>query len=186
MSAATADPGSSSTPVQGNSNSREAEVAVVVAGEGDKDKEQGGTRGEDDRCAGKEGPHDVIEGGRGEGVPVIKPALVYSTTSGQVIEVSESIFEAVDKFEVPHGFVRKGTREQSYMYSVGVYLHDEAGINHKYHCMASQDCRLKKKVIPCRNGDRSNVNTHLKGAHKIQGMAAKERAQKKNKATGHL
>ena len=59
---------------------------------------------------------EVVDGSKSEGVPVIKPVLIY-TNQGEVVEVNEKIVEAVDGFHVPDGFVRKGSREQSYMYS---------------------------------------------------------------------
>ena len=71
---------------------------------------------------------EVVDGSKGEGVPVIKPALIY-TKQGEVVEVDQNIVEAVDGFRVPDGFVRKGSREQSYMYSLGVYCEEREGVN---------------------------------------------------------
>ena len=65
---------------------------------------------------------EVVEGGSGAGIPVIKPALVYNKQGG-VVEVTQDIVDAVDKFTPPTGFVKKGSRDKSYMYSVGVYVH---------------------------------------------------------------
>ena len=70
---------------------------------------------------------EVVDGSKGEGVPVIKPALIY-TKQGEVVEVDQKIVEAVDGFRVPDGFVRKGSREQSYMYSLGVYCEEREGV----------------------------------------------------------
>ena len=151
MSSASADPGSSSTPAQGNSHD-DADVVIVRSGGG----------------AGEEGPRDVVEGGRGDGVRVIKPALVYRTNTNEVVEVDQRVIEAVDAFRVPDGFVRSGNREQSYMYSLGVYVEHGASVNHKYFCMADAGCRSSKKTIPCKGEDRSNVNSHLKSKHKLQ------------------
>ena len=50
---------------------------------------------------------EVIDRSKGEGVPVIKPALIY-TKQGEVVEVDQKIVEAVDGFRVPDDFVRKG------------------------------------------------------------------------------
>ena len=58
---------------------------------------------------------EVVEGSKGEGVPVIKPELIY-TKQGEVVDVDQKIVEAVDGFRVPDGFARKSSREQSYMY----------------------------------------------------------------------
>ena len=38
---------------------------------------------------------EVVDGSKGEGVPVIKPALIY-TKQGEVVEVDQKIVEAVD------------------------------------------------------------------------------------------
>lgn len=118
----------------------------------------------------KDDTSQVVDGSSGEGSPVIKPALIYDKNSGEVWgDLDEKVVEAVDKFCVPAGFVRKGSRDQSYMYSLGVYCEQAAGIGHKYFCLASSECRRTKRVIPCKKGDRSNVNTHLKGKHDMQG-----------------
>ena len=56
----------------------------------------------------KENSHevDVVEGGSGAGVPVIKPAPVYNKQGG-VLEVTQDIVDSVDKFTPPTGFVRQ-------------------------------------------------------------------------------
>lgn len=59
------------------------------------------------------------DGSTGAGAPVIQPALIY-TKLGDVAEVGERVVGAVDGFRVPNVFFRKGAREQSYMYSLGV------------------------------------------------------------------
>ena len=53
------------------------------------------------------------------GMPVIEPAAFYR--NGEVVDVDCTIVNTVDSFEVPAGHVRKGARERSFMYSVGVY-----------------------------------------------------------------
>ena len=78
-------------------------------------------------------------------MPVIKPALIY-TKQGEVVEVDQKIVEAVDGFSVPDGFVRKGSREQSYMYSLGVYCEETEGVNHKYFCLAGSKGRKTKRA----------------------------------------
>ena len=50
----------------------------------------------------------------------MKPAPVYNK-EGVVVEVTQDIVDAVDKFTPPAGFVRKDSRDKSYMFSVGVY-----------------------------------------------------------------
>ena len=93
---------------------------------------------------------------------VIKPAPAYNK-QGRVVEATQDIVDAVDKFTPPTGFVRKGSRDKSYMYSVGVYVeHTEFGSgNNKYHCLANSHCRRTSKVIPCKRGDLLSVCGNL-------------------------
>ncbi|CAB1108164.1 unnamed protein product [Ectocarpus sp. CCAP 1310/34] len=104
----------------------------------------------------------------GEGVPVKHPADVY-TSAGHKAQIAAATVAAVDNFQAPSGFVKKGCRQDSFMYSLGVYVEQIGGDQHKFFCLAGPDCRRKKKVIPCRRGDRSNVNSHLKSVHGMQG-----------------
>ena len=55
-------------------------------------------------------------------VPVISPAPVYNSLTGDVFELPAEMVKAVDGFPVPAGFRREGTREASFMYSIGVYV----------------------------------------------------------------
>ena len=57
----------------------------------------------------------------GQCLKVIKLAAIF-TTNSTVSELPEEIIWAVDDFEVPKGFQRSGCREQSFMYSLGVYV----------------------------------------------------------------
>ena len=54
-------------------------------------------------------------------VPVILPAPVYNSLTGDVSELPAETTKAVDGFPVPVGFLREGTREASFMYSIGMY-----------------------------------------------------------------
>ena len=90
-----ADHSSSSTleaasEVQADSHAAEAGVGEGGAGEG------------------QEGSHEVevVAGGSGGGVPVIKPAPVYNK-KGEVVEVAQDVVDAVDRFTAPAGFVKK-------------------------------------------------------------------------------
>ena len=64
--------------------------------------------GEGGAGEGQEGSHkvEVVAGGSGGGVPVIKPAPVYNT-KGEVVEVAQDVVDAVDRFTAPAGFVKK-------------------------------------------------------------------------------
>ena len=119
-----------------------------------------------------EGADDVhvVEGG-GKGVTVIKPALVFKTGGGDVFDVPAATAKAINDFEVLRGYKREGTRKRSFMYSLGVYVEpvEKAGqeYKHKYSCMADAMCRRNKHISPCKDGDRSNVNTHHRLKHKL-------------------
>ena len=55
-------------------------------------------------------------------MPVILLAPVYNSRTEDVHELPAETIKAVDDFSVPAGFRREGTREGSFMYSVGVYV----------------------------------------------------------------
>ena len=57
----------------------------------------------------------------GQCLNVIKPAAIF-TTNGTGFELPEETIRAVDDFQVLKGFKRAGCREQSFMYSLGVYV----------------------------------------------------------------
>ena len=57
-----------------------------------------------------------------EAVPVILPAPVYNSLMGDVYELPVETIKAVDGLPMPAGFWREGTREASFMYSIGVYV----------------------------------------------------------------
>ncbi|CAM9505990.1 unnamed protein product [Ectocarpus sp. 8 AP-2014] len=123
----------------------------------------------------------AVVGGGDAGVPETRQAPVYNK-KGEVQEVDAAVVKAVDDFQVPHGHVRKGDRERSFMYRLGVYVEELEGEKHKYFCLADATCRRKSKMVPCKGGDRSNVNSHLKNAHGVQGMGGVVK-QGKRKAT---
>ena len=78
----------------------------------------------------------------GNRLNVIKPAGVYNI-NGSLFELPEETIRAVDDFVVPQGFQRSGCREQSFMYSLGVYVKpvDTSDCRHKYYCMVTSSCR---------------------------------------------
>ena len=61
---------------------------------------------------------------------------------------------------------RDGAAVKAYLCTLcmGVYLKpiDVDDPVHKYYCLASPECRNKKHVIPCKKGDRSNVNSQTR------------------------
>ena len=92
-----ADPSSSSTPEAASKVQADSHAAEAGVGEGE------GGAGE-----GQEGSHEVevVAGGSGGGVPVIKPASVYNR-KGEVVEVAQDVVDVVDTFTAPAGFVKK-------------------------------------------------------------------------------
>ncbi|CAN0456606.1 unnamed protein product, partial [Pylaiella littoralis] len=64
----------------------------------------------------------VVDGGGGTGVPVIGPAPIYDSATNTEREVPAETLKAIDEFVVPEGYRREGTREASFLYSLGVYV----------------------------------------------------------------
>ena len=139
-----ADQGSSSATPDTNTNAG----GGVVDADGDTTE---GTPGSNEQQE-----SNVVAPGSTGGVPVISPKPVYSS-DGKVAEVDAAVTTAVEFFSVLAGFARKGDRVDSYMYSLGVYVEESEGTNHKYFCLASAKCRNNKEIIPCPKADRSNV-----------------------------
>ena len=106
---------------------------------------------------------EVIELDDSKAVLVITPALVYDM-KGDVYALPADIVQAADHFTVPDGYRREGSRKRSFMYSLGVCVVplEEEDDQHKCFCLADPTCRKNKTTIPCKKGDRSNVNTHHK------------------------
>ena len=112
---------------------------------------------------------EVIEVDGYKAVLAISPAFVYDI-KGEVYVLPADIVKAVHDLKVPDGYRREGCRERSFMYSPGVYvvpLADEDH-KHKYCCMADPSCGKNKTTVPCKKGDRSNVNTHHKSKHRLR------------------
>jgi len=150
MSDSTADlsvSSAQSTAVGGGGGEGETETAEGAPAAGDQVGDSGVQQGSNDT-----GDAVASSSSSGEGLPVKLPAVVY-TSAGNKAQIADATVTAVDDFQVPPGFVRQGCRMDSFMYSL----------------LAGPECRRKKKVIPCRRGDRSNVNSHLKSVHGLQG-----------------
>lgn len=166
MSDSTADlsvSSAQSTAVGGGGGEGETETAEGAPAAGDQVGDSGVQQGSNDT-----GDAVASSSSSGEGLPVKLPAVVY-TSAGNKAQIADATVTAVDDFQVPPGFVRQGCRMDSFMYSLGVYVEQIGGTQHKFFCLAGPECRRKKKVIPCRRGDRSNVNSHLKSVHGLQG-----------------
>ena len=103
---------------------------------------------------------EIIEVGDCKAVLVITPALVYM--KGDMYALPADIVQAVDHFTVPGDYRGEGSRERSFMYSLEVYIVplEEEDDKHKCFCLADPTCLKNKTTVPCKKGDRSNVNTH--------------------------
>lgn len=95
----------------------------------------------------------------------------------------DSVKAALDAFVPPAGTERGGSHEQGYIYSWGAYCVPRLGVMNvepRFFCLASSTCRNNSQVIPCKNGDRSNVNKHLKSVHKLVSKTSMAWAEKKS------
>eukprot|EP00752_Nemacystus_decipiens_P002422 g2283.t1 len=167
-----ADQDSSSSAAPPDTNTSSAGDGVVDV-EGDTTE---GTPGSNEQQE-----SNVDASGSTEVVRVRSPKPVYNI-DGSPAEVDAAVTTAIDQFSVPAGFVKKGERVDSFMYSLGVYVEEIGGKDHKFFCLATAKCRNSKKIIPCRKGDRSNVNTHLKKQHRMQGTEGAQKAKTKKVA----
>ena len=111
---------------------------------------------------------------------VILPKSVF-TRSGTVYQVPDATTKAVDDFEAPSGYRRDGARESSFMYSLGFFLRplDTKDPECKYFYLADAKCRSAKTAIPCRSGDRGNVNKHHKKNHEAHCLKLRWKRRKK-------
>ena len=106
---------------------------------------------------------DVIDVDDSKAVLVATPALAYEL-KGEVYALPADIAHAVDHIAAPDGYSREGSRERSFMYSLGIYVvpSEEEDDKPMYFCLADPTCRKNKATVPCKKGDRGNVNTHHK------------------------
>ena len=96
---------------------------------------------------------EVAEISQGNSVATISPAIVYNKL-GQVYDVQNETTKAVDDFAVPAGYRRVGTREASFMYSVGVYVEPISDNDKtkapKYYCLANATCLSRSRCLGTR------------------------------------
>ena len=92
---------------------------------------------------------EAIEVDGNKAALVISPALVYDMKE-EVHVLPADIVQAVGDFKVPDGLRREGSRERSFMYSLGVYVVPLAEEDHKHKCfcMADPVCRNNKTTVP--------------------------------------
>ena len=85
---------------------------------------------------------------------------------------SETI-KFVDDFIVPRGYRSEGTREASFMYSLGVYCvpADQSDLNAVYLCLFNSKGRSANTIIPCAKKQCANVNKHYERHHLLRGEA---------------
>lgn len=109
-----------------------------------------------------------------------QPAPIYDE-QGDEFDVPQVTIDAIESFQVPGGFQQQGSREESFLFSLGNY-YEAVGVVSKnsaafkafYKCQVGT-CRLGKKTIPCAKGSRSNVNKHHREVHKLRGSKGQTR-----------
>ena len=116
-----------------------------------------------------------------DGRRFVLPAITYEATTRQQVTIPEDVRRAVESFEPPAGTIAEGSVTQSFIYSWGVYCRSQShtgaqGIQPRFFCIASEKCRRNKTVIPCKNGDRSNVSKHMRVAHNLTSRISLARA----------
>ncbi|CAM9557121.1 unnamed protein product, partial [Ascophyllum nodosum] len=109
----------------------------------------------------------------------VEPAKVYNSTTGDLYDVSADTIAAINGFEAPSGFQEEGSREQSFLYSLGNYIKpigvEEGGqYTGKFFCQVTKACRSANKIVPCKQGKRSNVNKHMLNKHSLRGQKGED------------
>ena len=105
---------------------------------------------------------------------LVLPKKTYNVDTQEEVVVPDDVKEAIEGFNVPQSMEVSGKVEQGHIYSWGVYVVPSAGSRKepRFYCLACVRCRREKTVIPCKNGDRSNVGKHLKALHKLVSQAS--------------
>ena len=109
----------------------------------------------------------------------VEPAKVYNSTTGDLYDVSADTIAAINGFEAPSGFQEEGSREQSFLCSLGNYIKpigvEEGGqYTGKFFCQVTKACRSANKIVPCKQGKRSNVNKHMLNKHSLRGQKGED------------
>ena len=87
--------------------------------------ESGGSVSSPDAPVGADQPNDeesspeANSSSSGEAGALVLPKLSYNAKTSKEIEVPEEVKKRVDTFEVPTGYLRKGSRDQSFIYTWG-------------------------------------------------------------------
>ena len=89
---------------------------------------------------------EVIEVDDGKAVLVITPALVYDM-KGEVYALPADIVQAVDHYTVPDGYRREGSREKSFMLSLGLEEEHEKTSNSAWR---TSPAAKKRRRIPAK------------------------------------
>lgn len=120
-------------------------------------------------------------------VRLLEAAPVYRTNGNEYTVPPETI-AAIESFRAPDGYRQSGSREDSYMYSVGNFTKpvDSKNKTGKFHCQASKSCRINQKTIACKNMSRSNVNKHMKEVHGLVGQRYVSRDETAKTRTGRI
>ena len=110
----------------------------------------------------------------GDPAMLVLPKLSFNAKTSKEIEVPEEVRKRVDTFEVPTGYLRKGSRDQSFIYSWGVNVVPDSSPNprgtrtNKFYCLANRACAHVKKPLSTKDS-KSGVGKHLLNVHGIVG-----------------
>ena len=154
------------------------------------DEGSGGSGSSPDAPVGADQPNDEesspeANSSSGEAGALVLPKLSYKSKTSKEIEVPEEVRERVDTFEVPTGYLRKGSRDQSFIYSWGVNVVPDSSPNprgtrkNKFYCLANRMCVHQKKPLSTKDS-KSGVSKHLHSVHGIVGKLSVARKATKD------
>ena len=140
----------------------------------------------------------VVAGSTSGGAPqqsvnLKRPAPIFDS-KGEEYVVPEATKNPIESFVVPDGFQQEGSREDSFLFSLGNYC-SPTGVVSKtsaenkawFRCQVGTCIKLKGgKIIPCQKGNKSNVNKHLHEEHQLHGSSGKKRKQRAQTRQGNI
>ncbi|CAN0267242.1 unnamed protein product, partial [Ectocarpus sp. 4 AP-2014] len=121
-----------------------------------------------------------------------RPAPIFLVKGGDEYVVPEATKNAISSYAVPEGFQQEGAREDSFMFSLGIYCvpigvvrRSSAENKAFFKCMVGA-CIKSGKTVPCKKGNKSNVNKHFREKHDLRGCLGKEREERAQTRQGNI
>jgi len=105
-----------------------------------------------------------------ESEALVLPKLSFNSKTGKQVEVPQEVLDRVEKFVVPPGYIRTGSRDKSHIYSWGVNLVPDNSPNpggsrtKKFFCLANHAYAHSHKPLSTKDS-KSGVGKHLNGIH---------------------